>query len=145
MTIYVFHTPYVASPVNDRRAGTYRVASDSPNPIQISKGWDAVLYFAFRNHTHRPYLTIGRTITARIYNTENVEIWNGELVPDPLVDGAATLVINKAATTSFPAGLHSIAIEYTDDMNNTLLAQTTRSLPRFVLEVIDNTTISLNI
>lgn len=145
MTVYAFHTPHIASPVNDRRAGTYRIGSDNPDPIQVTRGWDAVLYFAFRNHTQRPYLTTGRTVTARIYNTENVEVWNGTLVSDPLVDGAASLVMNSATTNTFEAGLYSLAIEYNDDRGRTLLAQTTRSKPRFVLEVLDNTTVSLNI
>jgi len=145
MTVYAYHTPYIASPVNDRRAGTYRVNSDNPDPIQISKGWDAILYFAFRKHTHRPYFTIGRTITARIFNTENTEVWSGPMVADPIVDGAATLVMNSVATGAFEAGLYSLSIEYTDDRGRTLLAQTTRSLPRFVLEVLDSTTVSLNI
>lgn len=143
MTIYAYHTPQVASPVNDRRAGTYRVGSDNPDPIQITKGWDAVLYFAFRNYDRRPFFTVGRTITARIYDQENVEIWNGSFVADPLVDGAANVVLNSSATSAFEAGLYSLVIEYVDDRGRTLLAQTTRSLPRFVLEVLDQTTVDI--
>lgn len=145
MTVYAYHTPFVASPINDRRAGTYRVVSDNPDPIQITKGWDAVLHFAFRNHTQRPYFTVGRTMTARIYNNENTQVWTGTFVSDPLVDGAASLVMNSVATSSFEAGLYSMTIEVTDDRGRTLLVQTTRSLPRFVVEVLDNTTVSLNI
>lgn len=145
MTVIAIHTPQVASPINDQRAGTYRVGSDNPDPIQITKGWDAVLYFAFRNHTQRVYQTTGRIIIARMYNTENTEVWNGAMVADPLVAGAASLTINRTATTSFPAGLYSLVIEYVDDHNRTMIANTTRSLPRFNVEVIDITTVSLNI
>ena len=145
MTVYAYHTPYIASPINDRRAGTYRVASDNPDPIQITKGWDAVLYFAFRNHTQRPYFTTGSVIVARIYNTENTEVWSGNMVPDPLVEGTANLVIGSSATGAFGAGLYSLTIEITDDRGRNLLVQTTRSMPRFVVEVLDNTTVSLNI
>jgi len=145
MTVYAYYTPYIASPVNDQRSGTYRVGSDNPDPIQITKGWDSILYFAFRDHRQRAYLTIGQTITARIYNTENVEVWNGTMVADPLTDGAASLVINAAANSAFEPGLYSLVIEVTDDRGRIILAQTIRSKPRFVLEVLDTTTISLNI
>ncbi len=146
MTVYVYNTPHVSSPINDRRAGTYRVGSDSPDPIQIYKGWDTVLYFAFRNHTNRAYLTVGSTITARVYNTENVEVFEGTMVSDPLMDGAATLFMNAAQTDIFEAGLYSMIVEVTDERGRTLVAQTsTRSLPRFVIEVIDQTTVALNI
>jgi hypothetical protein len=145
MTVYAIHTPQVASPINDQRAGTYRVGSDNPDPIQITKGWDAVLYFAFRNHMQRVYHTTGRTITGRIFNTENTEIWNGIILADPLIAGAASLTISRNATTSFPAGLYSLVVEYVDDHNRTMIASTTRSLPRFIVEVIDITTVSLNI
>lgn len=145
MTVFAFHTPQIASPINDQRAGTYRVASDNPDPIQITRGWDAVLYFAFRNHTQRPYLINGRTVTARLFNPENVEVWNGTFVADPLVTGTAQLVISDAATTSFEPGLYSMVIEYADDRGRVQLAQTTRSRPRFVVEVLDQTTVNLNI
>lgn len=144
MTIFVYHTPAVASPINDRRGGTYRVGSDNPDPIQITKGWDSVLHFAFRDYRQRAFLTVGRTITARIYNTENVEMWNGTLVSDPLVDAAANLVISSEVSDTFPAGLYGLMIEVTDEFGRTMLAQTTRSLPRFVLEVLDQTTVDLN-
>jgi hypothetical protein len=144
MTIYAYHTPYAASPVNDQRAGTIRVGSDHPEPVRITTGWDAVLYFAFRNHNQRPYFTNGTTITARIFNTENTQVWVGDFVSDPLITGAATLVINSVATGAMLAGLYSMVIEYTDDRGRAMLAQTTNSLPRFVVEVIDFNTISLN-
>jgi len=143
MTVYAYHTPVVASPVDDRRAGTYRVGSDNPDPIQISRGWDSVLYFAFRNYQQRPFLTLGRTITARIYNRDNVEIWNGGLTADPLVAGAASLVMTSSATSAIEAGFYSLVIEYEDDRGRTLQAQTTRSLPRFVIEVLDQTTVDI--
>lgn len=144
MTVFVYNTPTVASPINDRRGGTIRVGSDNPDPIHITRGWDAVLYFAFRNHTQRPYDLTGRTVTGRIFNSTNVEMWNGELTADPLTKGAGNLVMNSAATETFEAGLYSLAIEYVDDYGRILLAQTTRSRPRFVLEVLDTTTVSLN-
>lgn len=143
MTVFVYNTPHVASPVNDRRGGTYRVGSDNPDPIQITKGWDAILYFAFRYHTQSVYNVTGQTVTGRLYNTENVEIWNGSFIANPLVDGAAELKITSAATQSFSAGLYSLVIEY-DDRGRTYLAQTTRSNPRFVIEVLDTTTVSVN-
>lgn len=145
MTVFAYHTPYIASPVNDRRAGTYRVGSDSPDPIQIYKGWDTVLNFAFRDHTQRTYLTNGRTITARMFNGENVEIFSKTLVSDALVDGAASLVLNSQTTSTFQPDLYSMVIEVEDEFGRTTLAQTsTRSLPRFVVEVLDQTTVSLN-
>lgn len=144
MTVYVYHTPQIAAPINDSRAGTYRIGWNNPDPIQINKGWDAVLYFAFRTHTQRPYLTIGRTITARIYNTENVEVWNGKLVSDPITDSAATLVMSNQITNTFPAGLYSMVIEVEDDFGRVMLAQTAQSRPRFVVEVLDHTTVDLN-
>jgi hypothetical protein len=144
MTIYAYHTLYAASPVNDQRAGTIRVGSDHPEPVRITSGWDAVLHFAFRNHNQRPFFTIGTTITARIFNTENTQVWAGDFVSDPLITGAANLVINNVATSGMAAGLYSMVIEYTDDRGRTMLAQTTNSLPRFVVEVIDFNTISLN-
>ena len=145
MTVYAYHTPTIASPVNDRRAGTIRVGSDDPDPILVTRGWAAILYFAFRNHTQRPYFTTGRSITARIFNTENTEIWSGPLVSDALVEGAAELVLSDSVTSAFAPGLYSLAIEYTDDRGRVLLAKTTRSRPRFVLEVLDTTTVDLNI
>jgi hypothetical protein len=63
---------------------------------------------------------------------------------DPLITGAANLVINSVATDGMAAGLYSMVIEYTDDRGRTMLAQTTNSLPRFVVEVIDFNDISLN-
>lgn len=145
MTVFAYHTPQVASPINDRRAGTYRIGSDSPDPIQIIKGWDTILYFAFRNHTQRPYLVTGRTVTARIYNTENTEVYNNTLIADALLDGAAHLVMNSTATNALEAGLYSMIIEYTDDYGRTLVAHTSQSRSRHVVEIIDQTTVDLNI
>jgi len=145
MTVYIYHTPHVATPINDRRAGTYRVGSDHPDPIQITRGWDAVLHFAFRKHSNRPYLTVGRTITARIFNTENTQVWSGNLVPEPTLGSSATLVINSIQTGTFQAGLYYLVVEVTDDNGRTLIAKTTRSMPRFVLQVLDITTVDLNI
>lgn len=144
MIVYAYYTPFAASPINDRRGGTYRVGSDNPDPIQVTRGWDSVLYFAFRNHLQRPYFTVGQTITARIYNTENTEIWSGDLVADPLVNGSASLVLNARATEALQPGLYSLVIELTDDRGRTILAQTVRSKPRFVVEVLDQTTVDLN-
>jgi hypothetical protein len=143
MTVFAYNTPHVASPINDRRGGTYRVGSDSPDPIQITKGWDAILYFAFRSHTQKVYDVTGQTVTGRLYNTENVEVWNGVFIADLLVKGAAQLKINSNATQSFSAGFHSLTIEYVD-RGKSYLVQTTRSLPRFVIEVLDTTTVSIN-
>lgn len=144
MTVFAYHTPQVASPINDRRAGTYRIGSDSPDPIQIYRGWDLVLYFAFRDHNYRPFMTTGRLITARIYNNENTQIWSGQMMPHALVEGAAQLVMGSTVTSTIPAGLYSMVIEYDDEQGRTMLAQTTRSLPRFVVSVIDQTTVDLN-
>jgi len=145
MTVFAYYTPHIASPVNDRRAGTYRIGSNSPDPIQINKGWDAVLYFAFRNHTQRPYHVQGRSVTGRLFNTENVEVWSGALVADVLTDGAAQIVMASSVTDTLQAGLYSLVIEYEDDRGRTLVASTSQSLNRFVVEVLDNTTVSLNI
>lgn len=145
MTVFAYYTPFVASPVNDRRAGTYRVGSDSPRPIQIYKGWDAVLNFAFRDHTQRPYLTNGRTITARMFNGENVEIYSATLVSNILTDGAASLVLSSQVTNTLVPDLYSMVLEIEDEFGRKMLAQSSsRSLPRFVVEVIDQTTVSLN-
>jgi len=145
MTVFAYHTPYIASPINDRRAGTYRIGSNTPDPIQINKGWDAVLYFAFRNHLQRPFHVHGRSVLGRLYNMENVEVWSGEMVSDVLTDGAAQLIINSVTTSAFLPGLYSLIIEYDDDRGRTLIANTSQSLNRFVVEVLDKTTLSLNI
>lgn len=144
MTVYAYHTPRVASPINDRRAGTYRVGSDNPDPIKITKGWDAILYFAFRDHNQRHFSTLGQTITARIFNIENTEVHSGQMIVDGLTAGAATLMLNTTDTSALAAGLYNMVIEYTDDFGNTLLATTHHSQPRFVIEVIDITTFSPN-
>jgi hypothetical protein len=144
MTVYVFHTPTVASPINDRRAGTYRIGSDNPNPIKITKGWDAELYFAFRDHRQHAVHTIGLVITARIFNTENTEVWSNNLVADTMTAGAATLMLDDVSTGTFSAGLYSMVIEYTDNFGKTHLAQTHHRHSRFVVEVIDITTFSPN-
>jgi hypothetical protein len=144
MTIFAYHTNYAASPVNDQRAGTIRVGSDHPEPVRFTRGWDAVLHFAFRNHNQKPFLTSGSTITARFFNTENTEVLARDFVSDPLITGAATLVLNSVATSMFAAGLYVMVIEYTDDHGRVMLAQSTHSLPRHVVEVIDITTVSLN-
>ena len=144
MTVFAYYTPQVASPINDRRAGTYRIGSDNPDPILIYRGWDAVLNFAFRGYDHRPFLTTGRVITARIYNNENTEVWTGPLRSNSIVTGAAVLVISKMASETLQPGLYSMVIEYEDEQGRTMLAQTTRSLPRFVVSVIDQTTVDLN-
>jgi len=145
MTVYAFYTPFAAAPINDRRAGTYRVGSDSPDPIQIYRGWDVVMHFAFRTFRQQPYPTIGRTITARMFNVENVEILSKTLTADPLVDGAAALVLTAAQTELMQADLYSMILEVEDEFGRTTIAQTsTRSLPRFVVEVIDQKTIYVN-
>jgi hypothetical protein len=144
MTVYVFHTPIVASPINDRRAGTYRVGSDNPNPIKITTGWASSLYFAFRNHRQHAVQTIGMTITARIFNTENTEVYSNTLSPDDISTGAATLTLSENETLALSAGLYTMAIEYTDEFGNKHLAQTHHSHSLFVVEVIDITTFSPN-
>ena len=144
MTIFAYYTPTVASPINDKRAGTIRVGSDAGSKIKIGKGWDITLRFAFRDFTNRKFFLTGRDVTARIYNTENVEIWNGSVSADATVDGLGNLVIPKSATTAFESGLYSLVIEYNDDHGKKQLAQSAQSLPRHILEVIDFTTVSLN-
>lgn len=144
MTVYAYYTPFVSAPINERRAGTYRVGWNNPDPIVIHKGWDSVLNFAFRNHTQRVYQTLGREFTARIYNNEKTEIWNGRLVADPVAEGAANLVISSQVTNTFQAGLYSMIIEVVDDFGRTEVANTAQSRHRFVVEVLDQTTIDLN-
>ena len=104
MTVFVYYTPQIASPINDRRGGTYRVGSNGPDPIRMYKGWDSIMYFALRNHTQTPYSVTGRNVTARMYNTENTEVWSGALIADPLVEGAASVVMSSATTSSFDPG-----------------------------------------
>lgn len=145
MTVIVYHTPQVATPINDRRGGTYRIGSDNVNPIIIYRGWDALLNFAFRDQNQRPFMVTGRQAVARIYNNENVQVLSGNLIADPLTDGAATLILGANATNTLNFGLYSMVIEYQDDHSRTLLAKTSRSLPRFVVQVIDQTTVELNI
>lgn len=145
MTVYAYYTPFVSSPINDRRAGTYRVGSDSPDPIIIYRGWDTVMHFAFRTFRAQPYPTIGRTITARLFNTENVEILSKTLIADPLVDGAATLILRSSQTELIQPSLYSMILEVEDENGLKTIAQTsTRSLPRFVIDVVDQTTIDVN-
>jgi len=145
MTVFVYHTPQVASPSETRRGGTYRISSNDDNPIKITRGWDKVMYFAFRDYTQRPFFLTGRTVTARLYNTENVEVWTGEMLPDAIVDGAASLVMPKVQTETLQPGLYSLVVEYSDDFGRTLLAHTTHSLNRLVVEILDQTTVNLNI
>jgi hypothetical protein len=83
-------------------------------------------------------------ITARIYNNENTEVWTGPLRTNSLVASASQLVISKLVTETLLPGLYSMVIEYEDELGRTMLAQTTRSLPRFVVNVIDQTTVDLN-
>ncbi len=144
MTVFAYHTPQIASPINDRRGGTYRIGSDSPDPITIYRGWDLVLYFAFRDHIHRPFMVTGRTVTARIFNNENTQVWSGPLVAHALTVGAAQLVMSNTVTSTLLPGLYSMVIEYADEQGRVQLAQTTRSLPRFVVSVIDQTTVNIN-
>lgn len=145
MTVFAYYTPQVASPVNDRRAGTIRVGSDSPAPIKVMKGWDAELHFAFRDLKQKAFLLNGRNVTARLFNQENVELWSGPVRIDPILDGAATLTLSKSVTNPLTAGLYNLVLEYTNDMGNIMPALTVRSLPRFVVDIVDLVTVNLNV
>lgn len=145
MNIYAFYTPYVSMPSNDARAGTYRAGSDSPTVIRVYRGWDNVLSFAFRDNNQKPFITSGRSITARMFNSENVEVVTQPLLANPLVDGAATLILGANVTNGLAPALYSLVLEIETDQGQKILAQTVqRSLPRFVIEIIDQTTVSLN-
>lgn len=146
MTVFVYYTPHISAPINDRRSGTLRVGWNDPEPIRVTRGWDEVLHFAFRDYIQRTYNIIGQSITARLYNTENVEVWNGTISPTSSVDaGIGFLVIGASATESLSPGLYSLIIEFVDNRGRTRIAQTAQSKPRFIVEILDQTTVDLNI
>ena len=133
MNLFVYHTsPHVP----ERR--THRVGSDDPGPIQIDRGFDAILNFSFRDNQQRPYpVSDGMNPQARIYNHEDVEIWVGTLVPNPLVSWAAQLTMSKAETETFEAGLYTMKIDYMDENGRKLVAQSrNRSQSKFMLKLV---------
>lgn len=145
MSVFAYYTPQVASPINDRRAGTIRVGSDSPSVIQVMKGWDAQLYFAFRDMKQKALLLEGRTVTAILYNQENTQLWTGAMNVDLLVDGAASVKLSKSVTDPLSAGLYNLVLTYVDDFGTELPVMTMRSAPRFVIELVDLVTVNLNV
>lgn len=138
MSVYAFYTPFVASPVNDQRAGTYRVGSDSPMAIQIVRGADTVLRFAFRTHNHKVFQNLGRTITGKIYNHAKIQLLEQTLLVEPLIPGAAKLVLGSSQTQLLIPGFYNLVLEVEDEFGLTTIAQTnTRSMPRFAIDVIE--------
>jgi hypothetical protein len=144
MAIYAYHSSQTVSPINDTRAGTIRIGSDNPSPIVVSKGWDAVLHFSFRDDNQRPFILLGYQVVARIFNNENTQIWNGNILPDANSTSSGVLVLSKQLTTTLLPGLYSIILEYSKGNGQTFIMKTTRSLPRFIMEVIDQTTVTIN-
>lgn len=145
MTVFAYYTPQKASPVNDKRAGTIRVGSDSPTPIQVMKGWDSILHFAFRDMKQKAFLLPGRDVTAYLFNQENTQLYSAALIIDPISDGSGRLVLSKSVTDPLEGGLYNLIITYTDDFGNVIPAQTVRSQARFVIELVDFITPSPNI
>ena len=135
--IYAYYTPHIASPVNDRRAGTIRQGWDDPQPIQVTKGYDNFLIFSFRDELQKRMFLRGRTITGKVYNNDGIEMFTGEL--DILVtdEGLAKFTITKFQSDTMPTGLYNLVITYTDDRGIEQIANTVRSKPRFVIDVID--------
>ena len=135
--IYAYYTPHIASPVNDRRAGTIRLGWDDPQPIQVTAGYDNFLIFSFRDERQKRMFLRGRTLTGKVYNNDGIEMFSSEL--DILVteEGLAKFTISKFQSRALTPGLYNLVLTYTDDAGTEQIANTVRSKPRFVIDVID--------
>lgn len=135
--IYAYYTPHIASPVNDRRAGTIRLGWDDPQPIQVTSGYDNFLIFSFRDERQKRMFLRGRTLTGKVYNNDGIEMFSSEL--DILVteEGLAKFTISKFQSRALTPGLYNLVLTYTDDAGTEQIANTVRSKPRFVIDVID--------
>ena len=79
----------------------------------------------------------GRTVTARVFSLINAEVINKTMRILPETQGLAELRLTAAETMTLLPGLYNLLITYTDDFENTQAVQTSRSRPRFVLDVVD--------
>jgi hypothetical protein len=137
MTVFAYHTPQIASPINDRRAGTSRVVSDTPTPIQVGKGYSVTLYFAFQDHNNKAFWIEGRTMTAHIHDRNNTKVAEVGVNPIPGIIGAGQIKLDTATTAPLLPGFYNLVITYIDDFGTEVAVQTMRSRPRFVLDVVD--------
>jgi hypothetical protein len=135
--IHAYYTPHIASPVNDRRAGTIRRGWDTPQPIQVTKGYDNYLIFSFRAENQKRMSLRGKTLTGKVYNHNGIEMFSDNL--DVLItnDGLAKFTITKSQSRALELGLYNLVLTYTDDNGAEQIANTSRSKPRFVIDVID--------
>lgn len=135
--IYAYYTPHIASPVNEKRAGTSRIGWDDPQPIQITAGYDNYLLFSFRDENQRRVFLRGRTLTGKIFNHEGVEIFSDELDILSTEESLAKLTISKMQSNVFVPGLYSLVLSHSDDRGIEEVIGTARSKFRFVIDIID--------
>lgn len=137
MTVFAYYTPQIATPINDRRAGTIRLGSDAPHPIIVNKGFNNQLMFGFRDEAQKVFLLDGRTVTGTIYNQSNVQMLTVPMKVSVTTAGIATLDLTDINLEAFEEGMYNLIITYVDNFGVTYPVSTTRSLPRFVIDVID--------
>ena len=128
MTVFAYYTPQIATPINDRRAGTIRLGSDAPHPITVNKGFNNQLMFGFRDEAQKVFLLDGRTVAASIYNQSNVQMLTLPMRISTTVPGLATLNLSDINLAPFEAGMYNLIITYVDNFGITYPVSTTRSL-----------------
>ena len=145
MTITAYHAPNLASPINDKRAGTIRLAGNFNTKILVMKGWDAKLHFAFRDSRNKTFFLTGKKIMAYIHNLENTIVITAQIKADPIRDGIGELIIPKSELDALEYGLYHLVITYEDETGTTLPMDAPTGSHVNVIEVVDFKTPSLNI
>lgn len=134
MSIYAYYIENEATPKNEKRGGTLRVGSSTPNPIEIIKGYDTTLLFAFRDSQQRVYDIQGRTVTATITDVNGIEKWNGNFRLHQ-TSGVGVLNMIALQLAAIEPGLYSLSISETTGGSVTRM-RTGHNMQRYVLKVL---------
>lgn len=136
MSIFAYYSPRRAAPVNVSRAGTIRMGTDQPTFIKVNKGYANDLIFAFKDEKQKAFWLEGKTVTAKFFNKDNVELLSKDM--KIIVDSPSIghFILTPMDTNSWETGLYNLVITYTDAHGDEYVMQTSHSLPRFVINVI---------
>jgi hypothetical protein len=134
MTITAYYTSAAASPINQKRAGTIRVGSDSPSPIVLNNGFTNTLMFAFRDHNNKVELLDGRTYTVNLYNIDNVLLASSSLSATADTPGLGNVTFTRAQLAPLESGRYNLIIIDTTDVTETIVTSSHGSI-RFEVQV----------
>jgi hypothetical protein len=136
MSVTAYYVEAKASPINQKRSGTIRIGSDSPNPIMLNKGFANSIMFAFVDSNNHAVLLDGVEYSISLYNRHNSLLASSDLVAVADTPGLGRVSFSSGQIAMLEAGLYNLVIS-TRISNLLVPIKSSHGTIRFEIEVVD--------